>query len=38
MTTRHVVRFRGVLYDVVRIDDFEGYMRDLTVWRKRRVE
>lgn len=32
VTTRHVVRFREVLYDVVRVDTFEGYKSDLTLY------
>jgi SPP1 family predicted phage head-tail adaptor len=36
ITTRHVVRFRGTLYDITRIDTFEGYKEDLTVYGKRR--
>jgi SPP1 family predicted phage head-tail adaptor len=29
-----VVRFRGVLYDVTRVDTFEGYREDLTVYAR----
>jgi SPP1 family predicted phage head-tail adaptor len=36
ITTRHVIRFRGTLYDITRIDTFEGYKEDLTVYGKRR--
>jgi len=34
ITTGHVVRFRGVLYDITRIDTFEGYKTDLTLYCK----
>jgi SPP1 family predicted phage head-tail adaptor len=36
ITTRHVVRFRGVLYDITRVDDFQGYREDLGVYGKTR--
>ena len=36
ITTRHVVRYGGVLYDITRVDDFQGYRADLTVYAKRR--
>jgi SPP1 family predicted phage head-tail adaptor len=36
ITTRHVVRFRGVLYDITRVDTFEGYKEDVTLYGKRR--
>jgi SPP1 family predicted phage head-tail adaptor len=36
ITTRHVVRYGGVLYDITRVDTFEGYKCDLTVYAKRR--
>lgn len=29
-----VIRFRGVLYDVTRVDTFEGYREDLTVYAR----
>ena len=34
ITTRHVVRYRGTLYDITRIDVFEGYKEDLTLYCK----
>lgn len=37
LTTAHVVRYRGVLYDITRIDTFEGYKRDLTLYCSRRA-
>ena len=36
ITTRHVIRYNGGLYDITRVDTFEGYKRDLTVYAKRR--
>lgn len=37
LTTAHVVRYRGVLYDITRIDTFEGYRQDLTLYCSRRA-
>ena len=36
ITTRHIVRFRGVDYDITRVDTFEGYKSDLTLYAKKR--
>ena len=36
ITTAHVVRYRGVLYDITRIDTFEGYKDDITLYCKLR--
>jgi len=36
VTTRHVVRYKGVLYDIARVDDFQGYKGDLTVYARAR--
>jgi len=36
ITTRHVIRFRDVNYDITRIDTFEGYKEDLSIYAKRR--
>jgi SPP1 family predicted phage head-tail adaptor len=36
LTTRYIIRFRGVEYDITRVDDFQGYMGDLGVYAKRR--
>jgi SPP1 family predicted phage head-tail adaptor len=35
ITTRHFIRFRGVEYDITRVDDFQGYKGDLRVYAKR---
>ena len=35
LTTRHVIRYRGILWDITRIDDFEGRKEDLRVYCKR---
>ena len=32
LTTAHIIRFRGVLYDITRIDTYEGYKDDLTIY------
>ena len=37
ITTAHVVRYKGVLYDITRVDAFEGYKEDLTLYCSRRV-
>ena len=37
LTTAHVVRYKGILYDITRIDTFEGYKEDLTLYCSRRV-
>lgn len=37
ITTTHVIRYNGVLYDITRVDVFEGYKRDLTLYCSRRV-
>jgi SPP1 family predicted phage head-tail adaptor len=36
VTTAHIIRFRGVDYDITRIDTFEGYKGDLGVYAKKR--
>ena len=35
ITTAHVIRFKGVLYDITRVDVFEGYKGDITLYCKR---
>ena len=37
ITTRHIVRFRGVDYDITRVDTFEGYKSDITIYCKERA-
>lgn len=37
ITTAHVVRYKGVLYDITRVDTFEGYKEDLTLYCSRRA-
>ena len=34
--TRHVVRFGGTVYDITRVDRFEGYKTDLALYVERR--
>ena len=36
ITTRHVIRYAGGLYDITRVDTFEGYKQDLTVYARKR--
>ncbi len=36
VTPAHVVRYKGMLWDVTRVDTFEGYKADLTLYCKRR--
>lgn len=37
VNTSYCVRFGGVLYDITRVDVFEWYRADLTLYCKRRV-
>ncbi len=37
ITTANFIRFRGVDYDITRIDTFEGYKADLTLYCKRKT-
>ena len=37
ITTRHIVRYKNVDYDITRVDTFEGYKNDLTLYAKRRA-
>lgn len=36
LDTTHVIRYNGALYDITRVDTFEGYREDLTLYCKRR--
>jgi SPP1 family predicted phage head-tail adaptor len=36
ISTENVIRFRGHLYNITRIDDFEGYIEDLKVFARGR--
>ena len=36
ITTAHVIRYKGLLYDNTRVDVFEGYREDLTLYCKLR--
>ena len=36
ITTRHIIRYNCVDYDITRVDTFEGYKQDLTLYAKRR--
>ncbi len=37
ITNSDVVRYNGVLYDITRLDTFEGYKEDLTLYCSRRA-
>ena len=37
ITNNGVVRYNGVLYDITRVDVFEGYNEDLTLYCSRRA-
>ena len=32
--TTHVIRYKGTLYNITRVDTFEGYKTDLTIYAK----
>jgi SPP1 family predicted phage head-tail adaptor len=36
ITTAHVIRYRGFLYDITRVDVFEGYKGDITLYARLR--
>ena len=36
ITPTHVIRYNGALYDITRVDAFEGYREDLALHCKRR--
>ncbi len=36
LSTAHVIRFNGVLWDITRVDTFEGYKQDITLYCKRK--
>ena len=35
ITTTHVIRYKGILYNITRVDAYEGYKSDLTLYCKR---
>ena len=37
ITNAHVACYNGVLYDIIRVDTFEGYKEDLTLYCSRRA-
>ena len=37
ITTTHVIRYNGVLWDITRVDTFEGYKADLKLYCRRRA-
>ena len=36
ITTRHIIRYNCVDYDITRVDTFEGYKSDLMLYAKRK--
>ena len=38
LSTRHVICFKGVLYDITRVDDYEGYKADLTLYLQAEIK
>jgi SPP1 family predicted phage head-tail adaptor len=34
ITTRHIIRYKGADYDITRVDTFEGYKGDMTLWAR----
>ena len=34
LKTTHVIKYNGILYDITRVDVFEGYKSDLTIYAK----
>ena len=36
ITTAHVIRFGGVLWNITRVDTFEGYKGDISLYCNRR--
>ena len=36
ITTAHVIRYNGVLWNITRVDTFEGYKGDISLYCKRR--
>ena len=37
ITTENVILYKGVQYNIVRVDVFEGYKSDLTIYCKRQA-
>lgn len=35
ITTAHVIRYKGTLYNITRVDVYEGYKSDLTLYCKK---
>lgn len=38
ITTTHVIRYSGILWDITRVDTFEGYRADLKLYCRRRMK
>ena len=34
LTTYHVIKFKGIYYEITRIDPFEGYKEDISIYCK----
>ena len=37
ITTENVIKYRGTLYNITRVDVYEGYKHDLTLYCKRQA-
>lgn len=37
ITAAHIIRYKGILYDITRIDVYEGYKTDMKLYCKRRA-
>ena len=37
ITTAYIVQYKGVLHDITRVDTFESYKEDLTLYCSRRA-
>ncbi len=37
INTTHIIRYKGKLYDITRVDVFEGYKEDITLYCKTRA-
>lgn len=37
ITTSHVIKYKDILYNITRVDVYEGYKRDLTLYLQERM-
>lgn len=38
ITTTHMIKYKGIVYNITRVDVYEGYKSDLTLYCKRQVK